>query len=445
MTGAPRVSVIVLTRDRPAEFRRCLLALAQQRMRDFETIGVGRLAAAEAQGAPPALARRLAWTATAEENVSHSRNLGLALARGAIAAFLDDDAAPEPDWLERLLAPFDDPEVGAAGGFVRGRNGVDFQFRGAAVDPHGDLHPPGAAGAFPTVVGCNFAARTAALRALGGFDAAHRYYLDESDLCLRLVRAGWRVAFAPEAEAHHSFGPSPRRFDNRAPRDLFEIGASRAGFARRHADPEEVPGRLAAFRAAQSERLRDFVQRGRLSRREAAAALGRLDAGLEEGARRPARLGPPPPFEARPAEGPFAEPGPARPRLALLDDGRGAAALDRAARRLAASGAEVTLIRFALRPGRLRVRFEEGVWRHEGGVFGRESFDSPLMAPVASRRARRELARIRPRRDFDAAIRPADEAWRIGPLRAEPLRPPLAGFVAEPLRLGAAGGLAALV
>jgi len=38
------------------------------------------------------------------------------LARTEFLAFLDDDAAADPDWLERLLAPFADPSVIAVGG-----------------------------------------------------------------------------------------------------------------------------------------------------------------------------------------------------------------------------------------------------------------------------------------------------------------------------------------
>ncbi|MCB2152739.1 MAG: glycosyltransferase, partial [Rhodobacteraceae bacterium] len=58
-----------------------------------------------------------------------ARNLGLAAAAGEIVAFIDDDAVPEPRWLARLTAPFADPGIAAAGGFVVGRNGISFQWR----------------------------------------------------------------------------------------------------------------------------------------------------------------------------------------------------------------------------------------------------------------------------------------------------------------------------
>src|SRR5437763_15556 len=48
--------------------------------------------------------------------ISSGRTTCLGLATTEILAFLDDDAEAERDWLERLLAPFADPDVVAVGG-----------------------------------------------------------------------------------------------------------------------------------------------------------------------------------------------------------------------------------------------------------------------------------------------------------------------------------------
>ena len=41
---------------------------------------------------------------------------GLAASRTPLVAFTDDDAIPRPDWIERLIKPFSNSEIGAVGG-----------------------------------------------------------------------------------------------------------------------------------------------------------------------------------------------------------------------------------------------------------------------------------------------------------------------------------------
>ena len=50
--------------------------------------------------------------------LSHARNRGIAESRGELIGFIDDDAWPEPEWLQRLDDLFADPAVGCAGGQV---------------------------------------------------------------------------------------------------------------------------------------------------------------------------------------------------------------------------------------------------------------------------------------------------------------------------------------
>ena len=55
---------------------------------------------------------------TGPKGLSGARNTGTAVAKAEIVAFLDDDAEAAPDWLERLAALYDDPDVLAVGGRV---------------------------------------------------------------------------------------------------------------------------------------------------------------------------------------------------------------------------------------------------------------------------------------------------------------------------------------
>ncbi len=75
--------------------------------------------------------------------LSGARNTGIEVSNGDIVAFLDDDAAAEPDWLQRLVEAMSEPEVVGAGSWVDAR-----------------WDPPGRPGWFPEtflwVVGCSY-------------------------------------------------------------------------------------------------------------------------------------------------------------------------------------------------------------------------------------------------------------------------------------------------
>src|SRR5207302_801054 len=58
---------------------------------------------------------------TGKRGLSGARNTAIELAKGDVIAFLDDDAAAEPDWLAQLLAGYRDSRVLAVGGSARPR------------------------------------------------------------------------------------------------------------------------------------------------------------------------------------------------------------------------------------------------------------------------------------------------------------------------------------
>jgi N-acetylglucosaminyl-diphospho-decaprenol L-rhamnosyltransferase len=61
------------------------------------------------------------------------------------------------------------------------------------------------------VSGACFLVRRTAFEAVGGFDESYFMYAEDVDLCWRLGRAGWTVAYAPTAEVTHFQGRSTDR------------------------------------------------------------------------------------------------------------------------------------------------------------------------------------------------------------------------------------------
>jgi glycosyltransferase involved in cell wall biosynthesis len=50
--------------------------------------------------------------------ISGARNSGIAVAKGNIIAFLDDDAIAEPNWIEQLVVCYADPHIAGVGGKI---------------------------------------------------------------------------------------------------------------------------------------------------------------------------------------------------------------------------------------------------------------------------------------------------------------------------------------
>lgn len=398
------VSIVIVSRDRPAALMRCLSGVAQLDYAPFEIIVVACPAGADATAARPDAAH-IRLIRFDEPNISAARNLGIAAAVGEIIAFIDDDAVPEPLWLRHLTKPFDDPQVACTGGYVIGRNGISFQWTARNFDRTGTAHPLALSGDSPATPtppkgqaikteGTNMAVRRDVLSALGGFDPAFRFYLDETDLNLRLADAGHRTALVPLAQVHHGFAQSARRARDRSPRDLFEIGASQMVFLRKHCPKADRDAAWRIFAQGQRARLLRFMQTGPLDPSDVARLMRGLRRGAQDGTRR--AFGAPSALPA-PDQGFLPYPGrPDAPRVRLAGRPWQASRLRAKAAQEARQGAIVSLFLFSPTARRHRVTFtSDGVWEQYGGLFGQSLRDGPAirLRPFSSRLAS-EIMRV---------------------------------------------------
>ncbi len=215
----PSASVIIITRNRPQMVRDCLDHLMLQTRPPDEIIVVDSSTGEETQAVlqdyPQIVRLRIP---DGRRNMPQARNLGIGRAQGEIIAFLDDDSMAEPDWLGHLLAPYADPTVGGVGGRIidaletaranpaDGRIGVCHKDGFTTTNFASD---PGSVVEVNHVRGCNMSFRRAALAKIGGFDPRYigSNVCEETDVCLGVTLAGWKLLYQPSALVNHLAAP----------------------------------------------------------------------------------------------------------------------------------------------------------------------------------------------------------------------------------------------
>jgi GT2 family glycosyltransferase len=110
-------SVVICTRDRPDELRRCLASLPQQTWQPLEVIVVDN-ASSDSRSRDVAHAAGAIYLLEDRPGLDFARNTGARAATSPIVAYTDDDVLLHPTWLERLVAAFDMPAVAAVTGLV---------------------------------------------------------------------------------------------------------------------------------------------------------------------------------------------------------------------------------------------------------------------------------------------------------------------------------------
>jgi GT2 family glycosyltransferase len=234
------VSVVVPTYRRVERLAACLEGLRLQTRPADDVVVVVQVADAPSAAFVQGLGKEWPELRTAgveQPGLVAALNRGLDAAQGSIVAFLDDDAVPHADWVERIVRTFEqDERIAAVGGRdVVVENGqVLTQDRRRGAPPTvgriqwfgrmlGNHHiGDGAPRDVDVLKGVNMSFRRSTVARLG-FDerllGAGSQVHSELSICLPLRRRGLRVVYDPAIAVAHYPAPRPhgdhRRFRER--------------------------------------------------------------------------------------------------------------------------------------------------------------------------------------------------------------------------------------
>jgi GT2 family glycosyltransferase len=272
----PSVSVVVCTRDRPAELQDCLDSLLALATPPHEILVVDN---APSDDTTQRLCADLPVRYVLEElpGQTRARNRGILETSGELVAFTDDDCIVDRHWLDRLGAEFADPLVSAVTGYVAPaelespsqvlfelHGGFDrgFErrlFRGQAASP---VRVAGRVGA-----GANMILRRSMLERVGLFredlgPGTPARAADETELFYRVLAAGDRILFDPSRIVWHRH----RRTMEALRKILYDYGVAVSSFCTRALVCEREPAALGVLGWWLGVHIREDL--GRILRRE---------------------------------------------------------------------------------------------------------------------------------------------------------------------------------
>lgn len=247
-TSLLSVSVVICTVDRCESLKKVLAAVSQWRSTFAEMVVVY---APSVDATKQVLAEYSSiidkLVVCPEKNVALARNLGLQASSQEIVMYLDDDILPIKEWLEAHIAIYNSQgrQCACVAGAVRDKTKPDapLQFAWGINSLLSESKPILSQEEakryitnsywFPAVMGANVSYRREALNKIGGFDHFFEYFLEETDVCLRLIQAGDRVCYTDFTVDHYP-AKSHNREDQKHLTCWYSLAKNTTYFAIKH-------------------------------------------------------------------------------------------------------------------------------------------------------------------------------------------------------------------
>jgi GT2 family glycosyltransferase len=280
-------SVIIVNWNGLAYLQKCCAALARQSLSSYETVVVDN---GSTDGSVEWLSRTYSHVRIianrANLGFAGANNIGIEAASGDYIVLLNNDAFPDPQWLEELVAVAGQaPDVGMVASQVRldaapgviDSAGIEVDTLGLAwnrrfglpaqdepAEPVEVFGPSGSAALY----------RRSMLATTGAFDARYFAYYEDVDLAWRARRAGWRCLYAPKARVRHVHSATGGKLSGFK---AYHLGRNKWRTLFKHYPFREMTGWLPLLVAVDALAWMRYT----ISARDTAALRGRLQAWRE--------------------------------------------------------------------------------------------------------------------------------------------------------------------
>lgn len=222
-TVAP-IALVICTRDRAAQLKRCLEHLPQPDIRTLkaEVIVVDNGSRDET----PSVLERFQRSADfalkvvkeMRPGLGRARNTGLGHCQAPLIAFTDDDCYLGPGYLGTAISEFSNNAFQYGGGRILRYDSTDAAVA-CNADPHRRILSPRSFMTSGTIQGANMVVQRRVFERIGGFDpefgAGTRFRCEDIDLVARASMSGFTGAHIPELVVYHhhgrKLGPETRR------------------------------------------------------------------------------------------------------------------------------------------------------------------------------------------------------------------------------------------
>ena len=213
---APRVSVVVVSRNRCELLRRCLESVEASEGRD--RLQVILIDNGSSDGSPQLNGPfpKVQFVRLPKNfGLTKAMNIGWRAADAAYVLFLHDDSAVEPDTIGKLADVLDaNPDIAGVCPLLVGDDGNPAPQLGQ-LPPDGNWTPAAPAGDEPFAVryprGAAFMMRVSLIKAVRQIDERYGQFGGDADLAAQILKASKKILLVPAARARHegSEGYSP--------------------------------------------------------------------------------------------------------------------------------------------------------------------------------------------------------------------------------------------